>query len=352
MSQPQAPAAPNFAQQYAQGMQVYMKNLPKFLKREMAARRQYDPQRIEEAQMLQRRYGPEQYREQLDAWKQLDPYGYSTRQSLGQRIQDVLQRGYISPTQKAAYEQLGTGVRGEYARGTTADPESLRQMSQAIRSRQGQDTALGNAPAMAEAVYIGQRGQQLQQQRTGNIQNFLGIQSPEEKAIAEAGMFQGLPSPMSQINQISSVQPDRASAYVNPNAGYQGAQWGLQNFQNQMASSQMGTNPWMGALGGAASGAAAGATMGGGNPYAIAGGALVGGVGGYFSDARLKQNISRTGTETRDGIPIVEFDMAGHRYRGVLAHDVLKVKPEAVGVWQGFYTVDYDQLGIQMQEVL
>jgi hypothetical protein len=93
----------------------------------------------------------------------------------------------------------------------------------------------------------------------------------------------------------------------------------------------------MGALGGAASGAAAGTAISPG--YGTAIGAVVGGLGGYFSDQRLKQNISRTGETTRDGIPIVEFDMNGHHYRGVVAQDVLPVRPDAVGVWDGFYTV-------------
>jgi hypothetical protein len=155
------------------------------------------------------------------------------------------------------------------------------------------------------------------------------------------------------INQTPGVTPPRAFGYVNPNAGYQGQQYGLTNYQNQMAYSQLqgqgGGNPWMSALSGAGQGAMAGSQVYPGWGTAI--GAGVGAVGGYLSDERLKNNISRTQSLTRDGIPIVEFDMAGRHYRGVLAQDVLKVKPEAVGIWNGFYTVRYDLLGIKMQEV-
>jgi len=43
-----------------------------------------------------------------------------------------------------------------------------------------------------------------------------------------------------------------------------------------------GANPTAGALGGAATGAGLGAQVSGGNPYAVAAGAVIGGVGGYY----------------------------------------------------------------------
>lgn len=55
--------------------------------------------------------------------------------------------------------------------------------------------------------------------------------------------------------------------------------------QGQAGISELGmmsqSNPWGGALSGAIGGA--GSMIGTGNPYAIAGGAIVGGIGGYFS---------------------------------------------------------------------
>ena len=72
-----------------------------------------------------------------------------------------------------------------------------------------------------------------------------------------------------------------------------------------------------------------------------------------ISDARLKQNISRTGLSTPDGIPIVEYSYNGKRWRGVLAQEVEKVKPEAVYHYgNGTLGVFYSRLGVELKEVL
>ena len=62
-----------------------------------------------------------------------------------------------------------------------------------------------------------------------------------------------------------------------------------------------------------------------------------------FSDRRLKSNIERVGTHHL-GIGVYEYDIFGKRERGVMAHEVLTVKPEAVGEKDGFMTVDYGML--------
>jgi hypothetical protein len=80
---------------------------------------------------------------------------------------------------------------------------------------------------------------------------------------------------------------------------------------------------------------------------------MVGGaVGLVASDIRLKENIVRVeGGE----IPMYEFNYIGQpdtRFRGVMAQDVLNVRPEAVGVApDGFMYVNYGLLGIEMVEV-
>jgi len=87
---------------------------------------------------------------------------------------------------------------------------------------------------------------------------------------------------------------------------------------------------------------------------------LVGG-GAYIagsSDRRLKENIKPTGEKTKDGIDIVEFNYneksgkdTSKRYRGVIAQDVEKVIPEAVKEIDGYKHVNYDMLGIKMEEI-
>ena len=63
----------------------------------------------------------------------------------------------------------------------------------------------------------------------------------------------------------------------------------------------------------------------------------------FFSDERLKEDI-RTIGHTKDGLRIVSYKYKGspHTQIGMLAQDVEKKRPEAVGLAGGFKTVDYD----------
>jgi len=63
----------------------------------------------------------------------------------------------------------------------------------------------------------------------------------------------------------------------------------------------------------------------------------------FFSDERLKEDIHVIG-KTNDGQAIVRYRMKGqpHTQLGLIAQEVLKKHPEAVGRDQGYLTVDYD----------
>lgn len=64
----------------------------------------------------------------------------------------------------------------------------------------------------------------------------------------------------------------------------------------------------------------------------------------YFSDERLKSNIVRVGGHPL-GIGIYEYDLFGHRERGVLAQEVLQVAPELVFKHpSGYLLVNYGGL--------
>lgn len=68
-------------------------------------------------------------------------------------------------------------------------------------------------------------------------------------------------------------------------------------------------------------------------------------LGGWvFSDARLKSNIQRVGTH-RLGIGVYDYDIFGSRERGVMAHEVADVMPEAVRKHGDFYQVNYSMIG-------
>lgn len=63
---------------------------------------------------------------------------------------------------------------------------------------------------------------------------------------------------------------------------------------------------------------------------------------GFFSDERLKENITQVG-ETNDGQPIYRYNYKGdpRTQIGLLAQEVEKDHPEAVGESDGYKTVDY-----------
>lgn len=73
------------------------------------------------------------------------------------------------------------------------------------------------------------------------------------------------------------------------------------------------------------------------------------------SDPRLKQNIELVGRDERTGLNLYEFaykNMPHERWRGVMADEVLQVMPSAVHAnEEGFMSVDYGALGIEMTKI-
>jgi hypothetical protein len=77
--------------------------------------------------------------------------------------------------------------------------------------------------------------------------------------------------------------------------------------------------------------------------FGLGGSALMGG-GMAMSDRRLKTHIARVGT-THLGLSVYEYDIFGHRTRGVMADEVLGVRPEAVLTHpSGYLMVNYERL--------
>jgi len=78
--------------------------------------------------------------------------------------------------------------------------------------------------------------------------------------------------------------------------------------------------------------------------YGLAGSIAGAGAKMYASDRRLKSNIVRVGTHPL-GIGIYEYDIFDRRERGVMAQEVEKVRPEAVGEHpDGYKMVNYAAL--------
>lgn len=71
----------------------------------------------------------------------------------------------------------------------------------------------------------------------------------------------------------------------------------------------------------------------------------------FASDRRLKDSIVLVGEE--NGYPIYHFRYRGDNtiYRGVMAQDVIDIKPEAISIYDGYYMVDYAQIGVKFERL-
>ena len=129
------------------------------------------------------------------------------------------------------------------------------------------------------------------------------------------------------------------------NAGFQTQMSGLGNILNSQSEMYINAGKDNAAMLGAVAGAGAKAFT-----------------GGYGSDERVKENIVDVGVDQRTGLTLYEFNYKegfgdpNIRYRGVMAQEVELSYPDAVvirtdGVFNGYKTVDYNMLGIQMKEV-
>lgn len=70
-----------------------------------------------------------------------------------------------------------------------------------------------------------------------------------------------------------------------------------------------------------------------------------------WSDVRLKENIVKIGHE--NGFPIYEFSYlwSPKKYIGVMAQEIKQMLPNAVKNINGYFAVDYKQLGVKFREV-
>ena len=90
----------------------------------------------------------------------------------------------------------------------------------------------------------------------------------------------------------------------------------------------------------------------------LIGGALGAGAAVYQgSDERIKENIEEVGVDQRTALTLYEFNYKegfgdpNIRYSGVMAQEVELSYPDAVGEYNGYKTVHYAMLGIEMKEV-
>lgn len=175
------------------------------------------------------------------------------------------------------------------------------------------------------------------------------------KKLDAAGLVKGLPGASSGAYSVAVNAGN--SAGQNAMAPGQTAQSGMAAGASTVAS---GRSLYQNGLGSILNSQTQMAMNDGGDDILGGLGALAGGAAkmysaGMFSDSRLKEDIVQVG-HTAHGLPLYEFkyimDDSGDRYRGVMAQEVEQVMPEAVMYSpEGWASVDYNMLGIEMEKV-
>ena len=229
----------------------------------------------------------------------------------------------------------------------------------AMNQQQGQQLSQQQAEAIKGGAFGGeraglQRAQLMGQQGLAQAQAIAPLyQQNYNQALAAAQQQQGVGLGAEQANRQNLQNAAQLFGSIGTNAqqaGLAGAQAQLAAGQTQQQTQQAGLQalynqfqqqqgfPYQQAQFLANIAEGTGALSG----NATSGTSTTTGGGGFFSDERLKENIQRVG-ETDDGQPIYRYNYKGDKNTqiGLLAQDVEKKHPEAVGLAGGYKTVNY-----------
>jgi hypothetical protein len=229
----------------------------------------------------------------------------------------------------------------------------------ALNQQQGQQLSQQQADAIRGGAFGGeraglQRAQLLGQQSLAQAQAIAPLyQQNYNQALAAAQQQQGVGLGAEQANRQNLQNAATLFGSIGTNAqqaGLAGAQAQLAAGQTQQQTQQAGLQalynqfqqqqgfPYQQAQFLANIAEGTGALSG----NATSGTSTTTGGGGFFSDERLKENVQKVG-ETNDGQPIYRYNYKGDKNTqiGLLAQDVEKHHPEAVGLAGGYKTVNY-----------
>ena len=278
------------------------------------------------------------------------------QQTQGQEYYDYLE-GTYRPLEKgivADAEKFDTGnYRNQLASKASADAglafSRTRQANERGMASMGVNPNSGRFQGLAQQASLAQAGA-----RAGLM---TGTRSQAEqmgyaRKLDAAGLGRNLSGSstaayMGAVNAGNSAGANQQSAGLNAMAGMQAGSstimsgqnlkiQGLSNVLNNQTSYAMNQNDnatsfsdIIGAVG-------------------AVGGAVAG-----FSDPRLKDNVKKVGKDESTGLNLYEFNYKWdeRRFVGVMADEVQEVYPEAVGEEQGFLTVNYAMLGLEMKEI-
>lgn len=208
---------------------------------------------------------------------------------------------------------------------------------------QGFDTALGGATSQAGLIQ-NQLAQRLG--AAGQLTN--NANSQTTAATQDLSTQSGIGALLQQIQQAQAGAPINSLGSIS--SIMSGLPLGLEhgtnsngtNTSNTTGTSTTTSSDPLGSLGSLAMGVGALASGGAFLPFM----ADSAGMGAFMSDERLKHDIQKLG-ERPDGLGVYAFSYLGSKVRhiGVMAQEVLKVKPEAVlTTLSGYMAVNYGML--------
>jgi hypothetical protein len=253
------------------------------------------------------RFNTDAYREQLTSKAAAD-VGLAFGQSQAMNQRSMAAMGVNPNSGRFAGMQQQSGLaqaanRANVMTGTRAQADQMGYARKLDAAGLGRGLAGASAGAYGGATNAGSQAG-LNAQSAG--QNYMGNMAIGSGTIANGQNM--------QIQGLSNVLNNQTSAFINTQGSV------------------------LGDIGGIMGGAAAMKTAG-------------------FSDRRLKENIVEAGVDQRTALTLYEFNYKKEvgdpdiRYRGVMADEVELSYPDAVGEYNGFKTVHYAMLGIEMKEV-
>jgi len=239
----------------------------------------------------------------------------------GQTLSNIYQQGYgqaLSTAQQQQAQALAAAQANRAAQAQAAQQMAAlgqQQYAQGLGAAQAYGGFGQNLYGLAQqqAALQQQAAQNLYQMGLGGGQAYAGLGSQaEQQALA------GAQAQMAAGQQQQQTEQAAKTAMYNQFMQQQGFPYQQTQFLGNLA---MGT----GALSGSTT-----TTQSSGS--------------GFFSDRRLKEDAEKIGT-TKDGIPIYRFKYKGddRTQIGLMADEVEKKHPEAVGLSGGYKTVDYEK---------
>jgi len=304
-------------------------------------------QQSEEIQPLQKeqlQFGLDTARTAYDQSQQDRTWMLDRRGSLTTMQDTLAQDARSFNTEDKANELAGKAMADVNQGFASAEGQQARSMARmGVNPSSGKAMAMGNQTAIAKATALAAAGSGARDRaRTEGY----ALTDRATNALA------GYPAMGMQATRAGAGYGASGTAIANQGlAGMNSGYGAAGTMAGQMGQNAAGMYGAMGSYKNGADNAAANA-----NPMgALLGAGATLGAAWIKSDPRLKQNIELVGRDERTGLNLYEFaykDMPHQRWRGVMADEVREVMPSAVHTNdEGFMSVDYDALGIEMKQV-